>query len=210
MTPGPNKEPISPSDRDKWSSEHSKQLRVFTKAAALSQKTGCESGDRLYTLCKMQEMPTDIKRGETYISHFVTPDCARVCVQVTGWQVAHLWSWSWHIWKMVQTQGQLNSAESAERKKTLLILRRNGSEYWQKVILPLVKNSLHSMSVSLKAWMGGWWEWPTGWLRSGQLTEVADEFKLSAHIMSNWRDVAVHHVTTWIMRLNAVTTPWIH
>lgn len=124
MTPGPNKEPISPSYRDKWSSEHSKQLRVFTKAAALSRKTGNESGDRLYTLHKMQEMPTDIKRGETNISHFVTPDCARVCVQVTGWQVAHLWSWNWHIWKMGQTQGHLNRAPSVERKKTLLIEKK--------------------------------------------------------------------------------------
>lgn len=116
MTPGPNKEPISPSYRDKWSSEHYKQVWIFTKAAVLSQKRGNESGDRLYTLYKMQEMPTHIKRGETHISHFVTPDCTRVCVQVTGWQVAHLWSWNWHIWKMGQTHGHLKGALSAERK----------------------------------------------------------------------------------------------
>lgn len=91
----------------------------------------------------------------TFCAHF--PDCARVCVQVTGWPVAQLWSWNWHVWKMGQTQGQLKAAPSVEPKKTLLILRRNGSEYWQKVILPLVKKSLHSMSVSLKATLWGGW-----------------------------------------------------
>lgn len=38
--------------------------RSLHKRAALSQKIGNESGDRLYTLCKMQEMPVDTKRGE--------------------------------------------------------------------------------------------------------------------------------------------------
>lgn len=108
---------------------------------------------------------------------------------------------------MGQKHRQLNGAPSVEWKKTLLCWGKMDQSIWWKKALNAAWMSAWRWSYGMDR---GWWEWPTGWLRSHQLTGGADESILSAHIMSSWHDVAFHHVITWIMRLNTITTPWIH
>lgn len=168
MAPGLNKEPIRLGEINDHPSITNDS--DFTKTAALTQKIGNEWVDRLSTLFKMEEMPADTKRGE--ILPFVKPDRG---TQVTDWEVEHLCSWNWQIWKMGQKHGPLNGAPSVALKKTLLrYIEKNGSEYWHKVTVEFVlwwRKSLHNISVSLEAKLSHGYKpvkvahWLTDWSR---------------------------------------------